>query len=82
MFFCQMSPVFGGSLTLFLLLTCTSSSIKQELGKNYEQNSKHTLLNENVHTTWPSVSQYSSVNKTESTCTFTCSESEKKTGFA
>lgn len=47
LFFSQMSPVFGGSLTLsFLLLTCTSSSIKQALWKNYEWISKKMLLNE------------------------------------
>lgn len=36
-----------------------------------------------IHTAWSSVSWYSSVNKTKSTCIFTCSqiESEKKTCF-
>lgn len=84
LFFSQMSPAFGGSLTLsFLLLTCTSSSTKQALRKNYEWTSKQMLLNEKVHTACSSVSQYSSVNKTKSTCTFTCSQiqSEKKTGY-
>lgn len=79
-FFIQIS-VFGGSLTLsFLLLTCTSSSIKQALRKKYEWISKQMPLNEKVHAACFSVSQYSSANKTKSICTFTCSQiqSEKR----
>lgn len=62
--FSQMSPVFGGTLTLsFLLLTCTSSKITQALRKIYEWLSKQMLLNEKVHTACSSLSQYSHVDK-------------------
>lgn len=81
LFFSRMSPVFGGSLTpSFLLLTCTSSSIKQALRKKYEWISKQMLLNEKVHIACSSVSLYSSMNKTKATCIITCSkiQSEKR----
>lgn len=75
----QISPVFGGSLTLsFLLLTCTSSSIKKALRKNYEWISKQMLLDEKFPMACSSVSQYTSVNKTKSTCIFTCSQIQTK----
>lgn len=64
LFFSQMFPVFGGTLTLsFLLLTCTSSNITQALRKIYEWLSKQMLLNEKVRTACSSLSQYSYVDK-------------------
>lgn len=80
-FFRQMSPVFGGTLTLSILLfTCTSSNIIQALRNIYEWLSNQLLLNEKVDTACSFPVQYSYVDKKQSTFMFTCSQiqSEKR----